>query len=228
LNVLRAALLLMASTFTGPIQAADDAPLVRRPAPLNVTAPLPDDLAAWQQFNLPLTNGTTATAFVLPAASGRDYLVVSKPGSPPRVTVYVLTPHAGPLPPVPPGPDPPVPPGPDPPVPPVPIKQSLAVVVIEETASRPAWLARILASPTFFAYLNEHKHSWRLLDKDVTDENGRVPPELAPWLDLAKGQTLPFVVLATRKANGLEKVYAGPAPQTEAALKALLGKYGGE
>lgn len=78
-------------------------------------------LAAGKSWPIPLADGTTGTALVLPGTGGTATLLVAVPGSPPVFTYYTLVVAASPIPSPGPSPGPVPPPGPAPgPIPPSP------------------------------------------------------------------------------------------------------------
>lgn len=98
------------------------------------------------------------------------------------------------------------------------------LVVIEETreatAERGAWLS----NPEIAAYLKAKGWRHRVADRDVLDPQGKPPADLAPYLERAKGKSLPQVYLVDQ--DGVVRI-DGPLPATPAELVALLRKVGG-
>lgn len=124
-----------------------------------------------------------------------------------------------------PGPNPgPTPPDPTPP----PGPHKLFMVVIEESSQQAEWRGAILADPTLAARIKERGHGWRLADKDQRGADGRPPADLAPYIALAGGKTLPQLFLVDYASGKI--YYAGDAPSgADAAKKTidLLAKFGG-
>jgi hypothetical protein len=118
-------------------------------------------------------------------------------------------------------PDPP----PTPPTPPTPTPTNLWVTVVEETAERTIEQGRIYTNDQLHAYLDAHKHQWRIVDDDVTDEDGATPGGVATYLARARGKPLPWVVVAD--ATG-EVLWEGTLPGTVGALLNTLKQYGGD
>lgn len=89
------------------------------------------------------------------------------------------------------------PPNPDPkPEPPGPVTPTkFKIVIVEETEQAVAERGAFLASTTLAAYLREKGHSWRVVDKDVTDSSGKPPADIAKYIEAAKGKTLAQVFL---------------------------------
>lgn len=122
------------------------------------------------------------------------------------------------------------PPKPEPPTPeppkPEPIKeQSLGIIVIEETKDAAANRGLYFIDSALRQRIADKKHKWIAADKDVTDGLGQVPKDMARYLDMAKGKTLPYVFLIP--ANGGALVHQGPLPKTPAELIELLKSKGG-
>ena len=118
-------------------------------------------------------------------------------------------------------PDPP----PTPPTPPTPTPSKLWVTVVEETGDRTIEQGRIYTSDELHAYLDQHKHQWRIVDDDVTDEDGRTPEGVATYLARARGKPLPWVILSD--ANGAV-LWEGTLPESDDALLETLKQYGGD
>lgn len=117
-----------------------------------------------------------------------------------------------------PEPEPQPEPEPEPPVPDAP----KTVIWIEESASRtPSQAAAIIDKQIRQAI---EKSGWRLriVDKDIVDENGKPPVELAPYLDSAKSAGLPRLFIL---ADGKE-LFAGAVPEDTAGFVSLLRKFG--
>ena len=85
-------------------------------------------------------------------------------------------------------------PGPTPPVPPVPPPLQLAgAVIVDETATlKPDESKR---EREVEAYAKARKLVYRCVDRDVKDQTGKAPPDLQPYLDRAKGKTMPYLIL---------------------------------
>lgn len=115
------------------------------------------------------------------------------------------------------------PPGPGPtPIPVTPTK--FKIVIIEETEEAVAGRGAFLASATLKSYFDAKGHSWRVVDKDVTDVNGKQPADLVPYFQLAAGKKLPQVFLID-EAGKLR--FQGDCSMKAADLIALLKQWGG-
>lgn len=124
-----------------------------------------------------------------------------------------------------PKPIPPSPPTPTPPTPRPGVK--LKAVVVYESADA------LTAGADYFAS-KELAQRWRdrshlppvLADQNVKDpETGTAPAKLKPYLDRAKGKTLPQLYLVASDTGDV--LYEGPLPATPAAMLDLLTKIGG-
>ncbi len=170
------------------------------------------------------TSAGPATGVVLPAADGQSYLVLSLsvPGGnlaiPFVVAPYGTVPTPGPGPSPDPGPGPtPVPSG------------KLFVLIVTETAQQTPQQAAVINSKAADEYIAAKSWQRRVADKDTVDENGKVPTDLAAWLDKAKawnagGGKWPYLNIADGSGA---VVYEGALPATEAEYVALLKKFGG-
>lgn len=172
------------------------------------------------------TSAGPATGVVLPAADGQSYLVLSLsvPGGnlaiPFVVAPYGTVPTPGP------GPSPGPGPGPSP----VPVPGAkLYVLIVTETAQQTPEQAAVINSKAADEYLKAKSWPRRVADKDVKDEAGNVPTDLAAWIDKAKawqagGGKWPYLNIADGSGA---VVYEGALPSTEAEYVALLKKFGG-
>jgi hypothetical protein len=101
---------------------------------------------------------------------------------------------------------PPVPPvPPDPPVPPVPAE--LCAIVVEEQSARTAQQGVVLGS----AKVRSAFSLFRVVDQHVVDGSGKLPADLAPYLTLAAGKTLPYLMIVGKDGTGYWK---GAMPTT--------------
>jgi hypothetical protein len=125
--------------------------------------------------------------------------------------------------PIPPIPVPPNPgPGPQPgPLPPAPITRAW-VVVVEETGEAVGDRGRLLTDPGIRDYLHAKNWKTRVVDKDVVSKDGSTPADVRPWVEDAKGKTLPQLYLVGKDGA---KVYGGACPRTAAELVKLIGGY---
>lgn len=170
--------------------------------------------ATHSRFQLPLTDGTTASAVFLPTLNGQAYLVYATPTG--KLGLYLVTPTEPS-----PTPEPPVPPLP--PLPPVP--QRLTIVIVEDPARTTQAQRSILADPTW-RELAKQKHDFRgIAPKDlISKETGKPPTDLQLFLARAPADRLPWILFATSSGAIL---YEGPLPATAAALTELIRKHGG-
>ncbi len=121
------------------------------------------------------------------------------------------------------------PPVPRPPEPPVVTPGPRWIVVVEETAERTPQQAAVLTNSGFRQWITTAGHDCRMIDKDVLTPTGSVPTDCAPYLDLAKGQTLPrlFIVDGCSGDSQGKVLFAGDLPATADALKTLIQQKGG-
>lgn len=181
---------------------------------------------------LPITPGSTVMistpsgpvpGMFLPATGDQIYLILTIPGpnGQPMQIAGTLVPFGT----TPPGPQPPVPPVP----PPVP-SGKLWLLSINETQTQTPDQAAVLGSKAVNDWLAAKDWAWRKIDKDVVDQNGQVPADLAPWVQrgkdwVAKGNKWPYLIV--HDAQGVS-AYEGALPATEAAMLELLNKLGGQ
>lgn len=117
-----------------------------------------------------------------------------------------------------PSPDPDPDPDPDPP----PIPESLWGITIEESSKR-----KELTVNQLDALLSKEVRDlfqpgrFRVLDKDITDENGLQPEGWAPFLDRASGKKLPYFMLV---GDG-RILWEGPFPANTRELISLIRPY---
>jgi hypothetical protein len=170
------------------------------------------------------TSAGPATGVVLPAADGQSYLVLSLSGPGGNLAIpFVVAPY-GTVPTPGPGPSPDPGPGPTP----VP-SGKLFVLIVTETAQQTPQQAAVINSKAADEYIAAKSWQRRVADKDTVDENGKVPTDLAAWLDKAKawnagGGKWPYLNIADGSGA---VVYEGAMPATEAEYLALLKKFGG-
>jgi len=173
-------------------------------------------------FTVPTSAGPAA-GIAMPAADGQVYLVLSvvTPGGQ-LVMPFTVVPYGAPTP----GPGPSPGPGPGPiPVP----GGKLFVLIVTETAQQTPQQAAVINSKAADEYIAAKSWQRRVADKDTVDENGKVPTDLAAWLDKAKawnagGGKWPYLNIADGSGA---VVYEGALPATEAEYVALLKKFGG-
>lgn len=117
-------------------------------------------------------------------------------------------------------PSPPTPPAPRPGV-------KLKAVVVYESADASTAGADYFSSKELAARWRERSHlPPTLADQNVKDpETGTTPAKLKPYIDRARGKTLPQLYLVD-SATG-DVLYEGPLPTTPALMLDLLTKIGG-
>lgn len=103
---------------------------------------------------------------------------------------------------------------------PVPPEQ-LWGIVIHESSQASAEKAIVLSSQRIRDALSGR---WRIADKDVVDQGGRVPADLAPWLDKAKDKSLPYLFLIG--PTGVI-YHEGPLPLTVDGVLELIDRLKG-
>jgi hypothetical protein len=123
----------------------------------------------------------------------------------------------------PPGPKPG--PGPKPDPKPDPVVRPLAyLVVVEETVEASGVRGAMLRDRALLELMAARKYVARVVDKDVRDGDGNVPRDVRPYVERARGKSLPQLYLVAKDGAVL---YEGACPKTAADLVALLKKIGG-
>lgn len=128
------------------------------------------------------------------------------------------------------GPPPPNPPFPPlPPDPPVVEPGPRWVIIVEETKDRTPQQAAVLTDSSFRQWIATAGHDYRMIDQDVQNRAGTVPAACVPYLDLAKGKTLPrlFIVDGSSGDSQGKVLFSGDLPSSAAALKTLIQQKGG-
>ena len=97
------------------------------------------------------------------------------------------------------------------------------MIVIEETSERTPEQFRVLASRAWRDWISDRDGLIRIVDKDIRDEMGSVPADLAAWIKAAKD--LPYVFFAD--GEGVTR-WEGPLPASGAAMLKILEENGGE
>lgn len=170
-------------------------------------------------FHVPLADGHTGSAIMLPAGDDQT-MVVAAAGSPPVLAIYRVSGQDSPQPEPEPEPGPEPEPEPDPQPDP---QGPLRLIWIEETADRTPEQAEAITDTAIRDALREAGWSLRVADVDVVDERGRVPVELEPYIAAARRDGLPRLFAVN--AHGAE-VFAGKAPDDIAAFQAILQQLG--
>lgn len=168
----------------------------------NSTAQAPA-LTASFPFNVPMTDGTTSQAVILPKNDGSAYLVISSPTG--QLGLFLLTPQTTP----PPTPNPTPPPPPPTPPPPSGTAAAFITITAAVPAAIPAETQALFTSRniTYYAYTASM----------VSDP--QPPPNSLTWIGACAGKQLPYSFLAT--ADG-QCLWQGPTPTTAADFAALL------
>ena len=170
--------------------------------------------AANVPFALPLADGSTAQAAILPGPTGSAYLVYATA----RGQLAILPIGISPLP-------PPLPPAPPvPPVPPVP-PQQLCIIILEDPLTTTLAQRAVLSCSTWRTLAQTQHRFLGVLPFNYADpDTGQPPAALLPYYEAATGKPLPLVILADQQNKTL---FCGPLPPTCPDLCALIHKYGG-
>lgn len=123
-----------------------------------------------------------------------------------------------------PGPDPDPDPEPEPGPGPV---ETMFGVLVEETDDRdtlPPEVVKAIMSEKVRNYMDENGHQFRVVDKDIKDPDGKIPADIASFLQRAKGKDLPWLILADQDGSIL---YEGPVTGEDELIDTLKN-YGGE
>lgn len=118
-------------------------------------------------------------------------------------------------------------PTPKPPVPPVPdvnTPSKLFLVVIEETEAAVAERGTFFANKALATQMKDKGHKWRVVDQNVTGQDGKPPADVVPFLKAATGKTLPQLFLVDEKGKTR---FSGDMPSNPTELGKLLIQYGG-
>lgn len=122
-----------------------------------------------------------------------------------------------------PQPDPGPAPDPNPPVPPTPITKAW-VVIIEETEDARNNRGQMMLDRDLVAYIQAKKWKSRIADKDVVDSLGKVPTDLAPYINRAKTKGIPYYCVVDQDGKIRSE---GTVPDTASEFLSLLKKVGG-
>ncbi|KKK58925.1 hypothetical protein LCGC14_3039520 [marine sediment metagenome] len=163
-----------------------------------------------KSFSMILSDGTKSTAVFLPAENGNLYLVYATQRG--NLGFWTLTKGTGPI-----------PPDPDPPPPPEPTR--LTIVVIENP-ERSTQIERDILADDQWRGLAMEKHNFLgILPVDLVDKRtGKPPTLLAPFLNLAKGKELPWMILGD---DAGKVIWNGHLPESKEAVTNLIKQYGG-
>jgi hypothetical protein len=118
-------------------------------------------------------------------------------------------------------PDPP--PDPPPPPTPAPAVGKLFLVVVETPAGA-ATRGQLFADPALTALMRIKGHRWRIVDAAVVSADGKPPADVAPYLELARGQMLPQLFIVNEDGR---RLFSGALPATADAIADLIKKVGG-
>jgi hypothetical protein len=161
-------------------------------------------------FQIPLADGSLATAQFLPTHDGQGWLVYATSSG--KLATYYLTPTA-------PGPTP------VPPVPPVPVPTQLTIAIVEDPAATSPDARKVLADPTWRKLATEKHDFLGIIPSDIVDKKtGQQPPRLVAFLDRAKLHNLPWIMFTDSAGKIL---WEGQVPTTAAELLNLIHQYGG-
>lgn len=228
LSLLTAALLWPGSLLAAPpdLKIAADKPTPKAGELIKVSAETTAKSIAWKVIG---------DCQSVPDSSGRSIVLVVRAG---KVVVLAIAssetgelsawaevvfdqddakPNPSPLPPTPPGPLPPTPrPG-----------VKLKAVVVYESSEASTAGADYFSSKELASRWRERSHlPPTLADQNVKDpETGTTPAKLKPYVDRARGKTLPQLYLVASDTGDV--LYEGPLPTTPAAMIDLLTKIGG-
>ncbi len=192
--------------------------------------------AAAEAQALPVFLPDGRSALVFAGRSPQPFVVLYAFVGPSGAAVLLHECHVGPSPPeptppgpTPPGPTPPgptptppgpTPPGPTPPGPtPDPPKQMLW---LEESEDRTPGQAEAITDPVSREALRRAGWYFRIIDRDVQDEAGRVPAELAVIIAEARKMGVPVLYIY----DGRRAWWRKPPPASAAEMRALLRALG--
>lgn len=112
-----------------------------------------------------------------------------------------------------------------PPPTPVPITTGpLYIVVVKEASKQTPEEAALYNSQKLADYIKQKGHSWLVVDQDITGAD-KVPERLKPYLDRAKGKTLPFAIIVDKKTG--KEIMKETVPLNDDEAIKLLQKAGG-
>lgn len=189
---------LLAIPFLTALLAASPHTLQRRePTP----APLPAS-----NFSIPLADGQTATAAILPTRDGQAFFVYSTPTG--QLGSYLMTPTTSPA------PQPNPQPQPQPTPPPTPTATALLFVTVTE--STPAAIG-----PELQQWLDANKSKAICLTVAQVAKPD-TPPEALSWIGATAGHPYPYAFIADQTGRTL---WHGQPPADAAAMIALLASH---
>lgn len=166
--------------------------------------------APMKPFSLPLTTGESATAVLLPIDDGRMWMVYATPDG--KIGFWMMSQSTDPI-----------PPDPIPPPPPEPTR--LTIVAVEDPERTTQRERDVLADAGWRGLAMEKHNFMGIIPVDLIDKRtGKPPPLFLPFMDLAKGKKLPWVILGDDQGNVL---WQGSLPDSPAEFTTLIEKYGG-
>ena len=164
-----------------------------------------------QQFQLPLSDKTTANAVILPIDADRMWMVYANKDG--QLGFWMMTRSTTPF-----------PPRPIPPVPPP--LEKLHIAIVENPRQTTQAQRHVLADPTWRKRATSQHTFHGLIPVDVVDvRTGKPPPSLLQFLRIAKDHDLPWIIMLD--AGGTIK-YEGPLPRTAKELLNLIPNLEGQ
>ena len=163
----------------------------------------PPTFATGTSFNIPMSDGTTRQAIILPGPGASAWLVTSSPTTP--LGFWTITPTTGPTPTPPLDPPKPTPP-PDPPKPAV-----AAVVTISEKT--PAPIGTAVAAELSRLSAAYHAFTIAMVAQPTPPENALT------WIGRSAGKPYPYTFIASADGRVL---WEGPTPGTSDNFLSIL------
>jgi len=111
---------------------------------------------------------------------------------------------------------------PPPPPPPPPPVELLQAVVVEESNDRTAQQAQVMLSTRVRAAVGNR---FFVFDDDMADKHGQTPPNVACWIERAKGKSLPYLFLSDAKAEPSAVAWEGPMPESIEKMLSLIAEH---
>jgi hypothetical protein len=196
-HLLTNVLFLSLLTITG--LAAGNRVMAQSPVPANE-----------QQFQVPLSDGTTGTGMFCWMPDGSGVFVASSPSG-----KIILLKFQKPSP----------TPTPEPPTPPQPVTQKLTIGIVEDVRATTIAEKEVMIDKEWRDLTVKYHTFVGIIPHNLKELSpAPVKPLLVPFLARAQGKRLPWVVML---GVGTEVVWDGPLPATPAEMIALIKKYGG-
>ncbi len=166
--------------------------------------------APMKPFALPLSDGTTTEAVLLPIDADHMWMVYAQRDG--KIGFWRMSRSLDPIPPD--------------PVPPPPPEPTRLTIVIVEDPERSTQVERDILADDEWRGLAMEKHSFLgIIPVDLIDKRtGKPPPLLAPYLNLSKGKELPWMILSDDAGN---VIWSGHLPESPEAVTDLIKRYGG-